>query len=922
MLSLFFVIVACKKDEVSIDSLVSEDVDLYCSIEEFSDTKTSVDNNGNVLWNSGDQVVAFRCNTLPLRYQIQERYVGRTTGGFSKVEESGSEDDMFTSQDIDHNVLVYPYSTDVWCEKADNNNPTESYGIDLVLPAEQQYVENSFGNGSFPMVAVSITNQLAFKNICGGMKLQLKGTGKVKSISLTGCNNELLSGGAYVTCYADGSAPKIEMYNTASKSVILNCGEGVQLNEEASTIFIIALPPVEFTKGFTVSITDTEDNVLDLTASISNTVLRSSLLIMPEINCKFIDEEQVQPNNEIWYTSSDGNIVTPNKTDVFGTNIISNTYENGQGIIRFDGDVTEIGENAFMGCGSLSSVVIPKSVTAIGLGAFASCINLKEFKGKYACDNGRCLLMDDVIVAYAHGSGTEYSIPNNVTTIRYSAFAYSPLLTDLTIPNSVNKIEPCAFFCPNLKVISGRYASEDGRFYIIDGVITIFAPSGLTECIIPDNVTTIRNSTFIGCYNLTSLTIPTTVETIEFWAIQNCENLVSVFCKATMPPTAVYNYNTWEVFAGVDNIYVPNGSINEYRKAAGWNDYADCIVAFDYDKGETVIANNVIYYTSEDGKIVEPYNNDDFGGTIISNTYENDKGVIKFDRDVVYIGYEAFKDCGNLTSITIPNTVIDVEPYAFYNCYNLKEFKGLHASDDGHCLIIDGKLAAYAKASGTDYSIPDNVTTIGPSVFCGFSGLTHIEIPDGITRIGYSAFQSCNSLTSVIIPDKVVDIGSQAFLWCFNLTDLTIGKSVKNIGDLAFRSCGITNLTIPENVTTIERYAFENCSNLINVTIGDGVTEIRDGAFNACYNLSQITIPESVVEIGNDAFANCNSLKNVYCKPTIPPKTYYWYGETEWKAFYGNDSDRKIYVPRGFIDDYKVADGWRDYASDIKEYDF
>jgi len=81
-------------------------------------------------------------------------------------------------------------------------------------------------------------------------------------------------------------------------------------------------------------------------------------------------------NNEIWYTSSDGNVVTPNKTDVFGANIVSNNYENGQGIITFDGTVTSIGGYAFEDCFSLTSVTIPDSVTIIGDYAFRDCSKL------------------------------------------------------------------------------------------------------------------------------------------------------------------------------------------------------------------------------------------------------------------------------------------------------------------------------------------------------------------------------------------------------------------------------------------------------------------------------------------------------------------------------------------------------------------
>ena len=89
----------------------------------------------------------------------------------------------------------------------------------------------------------------------------------------------------------------------------------------------------------------------------------------------FDDEPEIpQPANEIWYTSSDSSVVTPYKTNGFGANIISNTYKNGKGVIKFDGNVTTIGESAFYRCKALTSIIIPNSVTTIGESAFTGCI--------------------------------------------------------------------------------------------------------------------------------------------------------------------------------------------------------------------------------------------------------------------------------------------------------------------------------------------------------------------------------------------------------------------------------------------------------------------------------------------------------------------------------------------------------------------
>ena len=125
----------------------------------------------------------------------------------------------------------------------------------------------------------------------------------------------------------------------------------------------------------------------------------------------------------------------------------------------------------------------------------------------------------------------------------------------------------------------------------------------------------------------------------------------------------------------------------------------------------------------------------------------------------------------------------------------------------------------------------------------------------------------------------------------------------------------ITNLVIPNSVTTIGNDAFRNCSGLTSITIPDSVTLIGKSAFSGCGALISITIPNSVTSIGSAVFSNCSSLKTVYCKPTTPPT-----GGCD--MFDSNASGRKIYVPRQSVNVYKNAEGWRDYADSIVGYDF
>ena len=237
-----------------------------------------------------------------------------------------------------------------------------------------------------------------------------------------------------------------------------------------------------------------------------------------------------ESKNAIIYTSSDGKVITLIKSNVFGANIVSNTYGNGQGIIIFDAPVTSIGNNAFQFGGSrLTTITIPDSVTTIGSYAFYYCSSL-----------------------------TSVTIPNSVTSIGDFAFA-------------------C---CRSLKAFYGKFASADNRCLVIDGVLNSFAPAGLTEYTIPNSVTSIGGGAFYYYSSLTSVTIPDSVTSIGGYAFSSCDSLTSVYCKPTTPPTG--DSNMFGGNASDCKIYVPRNSVSAYKAKQYWSDYASYIEGYDF----------------------------------------------------------------------------------------------------------------------------------------------------------------------------------------------------------------------------------------------------------------------------------------------------------------------------------------------------
>lgn len=249
---------------------------------------------------------------------------------------------------------------------------------------------------------------LPFKNVGRFLRLKIFGEGvKIMTIILKGNNGEKIAGDAIVTAtYCTN--PSIVMESNATETITLNCDNGVALgaNEAESTDFWFVVPPTKFEKGFTITIVDIEGNVTEKSTEWSYEVERNKIMSMAPFECPKSDANQ-QPANQIWYISSDESVVEPYAKDVFGAKILSNTYENGKGVITFDGDVTAIGDYAFVSRSEIISISIPESVTSIGFSAFGGC-NMTKFiipkgvkeTGSYAfsdCKNLNSILIPDGI---------------------------------------------------------------------------------------------------------------------------------------------------------------------------------------------------------------------------------------------------------------------------------------------------------------------------------------------------------------------------------------------------------------------------------------------------------------------------------------------------------------------------------------------
>ena len=409
---------------------------------------------------------------------------------------------------------------------------------------------------------------------------------------------------------------------------------------------------------------------------------------------------------------------------------------------------------------------------------------------------------------------------------------------------------------------------------------------------------------------VTSLVIPEEVTIIKDNAFYNCRSI-----------KVVYNNSSLNITAGSSD----HGYVAYYAGAVITNGDENYDIQKDYIFHKGTDGNTLAAYIGNDSIISLPANYNGENYKIGYRAFHDCTNLtsVTIPNSVTTIGSSAFRDCSSLTSVTIPNSVTTIENSAFSNCTNLENL-----------------------------TIGNSVTTIGDYAFEGCSSLTSVTIPNSVTTIEWYAFDGCSSLTSVTIGNSVTSIGGHAFNSCTSLENLTIGNSVTTIEWCAFVSCtSLTSITIPNSVTTIGGDAFYECSNLktvcnlsslnivagsedngfvayyadkvINATGGTiegdfifdengtlvayigneseiifpadykgGTYSIGNNAFRNNTAITSITIPASATSIGECAFSGCSSLESIYAESSLPS----WLADDAFAEHYNSAT---LYVPAG-----------------------
>ena len=537
--------------------------------------------------------------------------------------------------------------------------------------------------------------------------------------------------------------------------------------------------------------------------------------------------------------------------------------------------ITAIGMNAFMNNDAITEVHIPDGVTSIGQNAFYNAYFIHRITlpdtitsiGKYAFYNCRSL--------------EEINLPETITSIPDGCFSHCESLPALQLPAAVTSIDYCAFFgCSSLTAVELPLGLLEIGSYA-------FRSTGLDEVIIPQSVTHLGDGAFRDCedliyvrFNAPSITFPTED---PFVGCDYIANAVWPLGGSTM---------TWAM--------IEWGEINTYTDAT--------------------IVNNTL--TSYNGPLTSLTIPGGFIHEIGPSVFqESGVTSVTLGEGITALGLQAFRDCHQLTSVTLPQTLQSIGGYAFHGCDKLTTLalpESLRTIGDYaiyHCdrltsLTLPSGLTSigrYAFANCyalTSLTVPGSVTSIGTRFASGCRSITSITFEEGITSLGQETLYSLPALRTARIPGSVTEIDDLMINSCNSSLTIQCGlcspawewarvpsrhltvelfDAVIEGGTLVSYTGNRTALWPPEDLglTAIGERAFQTNTSVQSVKIPEGVTQIGAYAFNNCYNLTTLFLPSTLDTVGRAAFRMCRSLQAVAFHPglTSLPMECFWHCE-------------------------------------------
>ncbi len=407
-LALALVLGACQKESKKNATLPEESAglpEILAEVESGQESRSTVafDEHrvGTILWTPYDEINVF-FGSEGFRYVSQN-----SQNAANAVFRSTDEGAEMAEGEADNIWGLYPYDRDAVCDGA---------SVTTTLPGAQRGVPETFDDDLFITLAHSTTNTLKFFNVCGGVRFSLTRS-DIASVTFKGNNGEDIAGDISLT-FVDG-APKATVVN-GLQEITLTPRYGRTFEKDVN--YCIVVLPVTLSGGFTITFTTENGTVAEFEYTDKPITIKRSTFGR---KADFDSYSTFVGFKTLHYTTSDGQLLNLPYPDSFGAAIESHTYENGVGTITFEAPVNAIGDNAFSGCNTLTSIDLPEGLTSIGESAFYYCTGL-----------------------------TSLTIPSTVTSLGYRAFYYCTGLTSMYIPDSVTSFGGNLFQGTNVTSVS------------------------------------------------------------------------------------------------------------------------------------------------------------------------------------------------------------------------------------------------------------------------------------------------------------------------------------------------------------------------------------------------------------------------------------------------------------------------------------
>ncbi len=476
-------------------------------------------------------------------------------------------------------------------------------------------------------------------------------------------------------------------------------------------------------------------------------------------------------------------------------------------------NVTAIADYAFADCKDVTSVIIPDTVTSIGLGAF-----------------------------FRSGI-TSIEIPDSVTTTGGAVFSKCSSLESVKLSANMTELKAGNINTETYSSVGSGFFLECSKLKTVENL---------------DKITTIGERAFYKCSSFESLKLTTATTSIGKNAFYGCTSLE----EATIPGLTSIEYGLFDKCKSLKTIDIPN-SVTSIGMAAF---SSSGLTSIDIPSGVTSIGDNAFDGCKNLKTISIPDSVVAIGSFVFNSCSSLSK--ITIPSGITTVALVAFGYCEGLTEITIPGTILSIDPDAFYGCSNLKSiyidmdennaldtknnkwgaegatviWKNYYSiSSDG---VLERVTGAEDKFTGA-VVIPSKiggitVTAIANNGLIGCD-FTSVTLPETVKSIGINGFKDCKKLTSIIVPNSVTSMGCGVFAGCEKLEAVTLSENTTVIGDNSFGGCtALESIVIPSSVETISENAFSQCTSLKTITINKAENSITGSPWGADTKITNI----------------------------------------------------------------------------------